>query len=344
MLFRGYGDSMLKMVDVLIGLSVVMLLASLIVTVLTQFVTSTWNSRGRHLLKGVADLLQQVAPGMDRKIASQIAGAVLSHPLIHGIGGRYGDVIQRGELTAILLDLAAGKGPQALENPAREQLLRALQDGGIADPAAALQKVSDILLELETSQPELSSGLRHSMALLQGAKSQFVARVHAWFDQTIDRVSDRFTFSTRCVTFLMGLLVAVVVQLDTPLLVNRLATDPQLRATLVQQAVALDVQQHSFDNIPSAQRREELNALASANIVSVPASFAEWQANWNRDGLHPNVTGVLLSAILLSFGAPFWYAALKNLLQLRSVLTQKDDDQRAQRQSATPAPAPAPAS
>ena len=56
-------------------------------------------------------------------------------------------------------------------------------------------------------------------------------------------------------------------------------------------------------------------------------------ANWSGNGLHPNSMGVLLSAILLSFGAPFWYDALKNLLQLRSILAQKDDEQRAKRQN-----------
>jgi hypothetical protein len=336
---------MLKTVDILIGVTVVMLLASLIVTVLTQFVTSVWNSRGRHLLRGplkmivlhrpswVTDLLQQVAPGMQRDVASRIAAAVLSHPLIRAVGGRYGDVIQRNELTGVLLELAAGSGAHPLDNTARDHLLKALQDGGIPDPAAALQKMTDVLLELETSHPELSANLKHNIALLEGAKSAFVARVNAWFDQTIDRVSDRFTFTTRGVTFVMGLLLAFAIQLDTPLLVNRLGTDPQLRATMVQQAVAIDVQQHRFDQMQPQQRQQMFDALASAELVSVPADFAEWKANWSGKGPHPNPTGVLLSAILLSFGAPFWYNALKNLLQLRSILTQKDDQQRAERQN-----------
>ena len=324
---------MLKTVDVLIGLTVVMLLASLIVTVLTQFLTSAWNSRGRHLLRGVADLLQQVAPLMDRQAADKISAAVLTHPMIRAIGGRCGEGIQRGELTKILLELAADNGPQKLEAGARQQLVKALKDSGIDDPSAALQKVTQVLLELETSRPELASSVRHSMALLDGAKSAFVARVNAWFDQTIDRVSDRFTFSTRGVTFVMGMLLAFVVQLDTPLLVNRLATDPQLRASMVQQSVAFELEQHGFDKIPSEQRNQLFDKLASAELVSVPASFAEWRANWSGHGLHPNPMGVLLSAVLLSFGAPFWYNALKNLLQLRSILAQKDDGQRAQRQN-----------
>ena len=336
--FLRYADpTMLKTVDILIGLAVVMLLASLIVTVLTQFVNGVWNTRGRHLLRGVSDLLQQVAPGVDRTIASKIADAVLTHPVIAAVGGRHGDVIQRSELTKILLELAAGSGPQTLEQDARNCLIKALQASGIPDPAATLQNVTNALLDLETNRPDLANSVRHNMALLQGAKSAFVARVNAWFDQTIDRVSDRFTFTTRGITFAMGLLLAFVVQLDTPLLVNRLATDPQLRSALVQQAVNLDVQNHEFDKLSADQRQQAFNNLAVADLVSVPASLTEWSANWGKAGPHPNPTGVLISAILLSFGAPFWYNALKNLLQLRSILTRKDDQQRAQRQDVTPA-------
>lgn len=324
---------MLKTVDVLIGLTVVMLLASLVVTVMTQFVTGVWNSRGKHLLKGVSDLLLQVAPGMDEKIAAKIAGAVLTHPMIRAVGGRYGDVVQRSELTKILLELAAEKGPQTIGQDARDCLVKAMQASGIADPAATLQSVSDVLLDLELNRPDLANNVRHNMALLQGAKSVFVARMNAWFDQTIDRVSDRFTFTTRGVTFVMAALLAVTLQLDTPLLVNRLAADPQLRSALVQQAVTLDAQNHQFDSLKPEERQQLISKLSLNELVSAPGSIAEWQANWRANGPHPNSTGVLLSAILLSFGAPFWYSALKNLLQLRSVLAQKDDQQRGQRES-----------
>ena len=47
----------------------------------------------------------------------------------------------------------------------------------------------------------------------------------------------------------------------------------------------------------------------------------------------------ILTALLLSLGAPFWYNALKNLIRLRSLIAQKDDDQRQSRQTNTSAPA-----
>jgi hypothetical protein len=42
---------------------------------------------------------------------------------------------------------------------------------------------------------------------------------------------------------------------------------------------------------------------------------------------------VVLSILLLSLGGPFWYGALNRLLQLRSVLAQKDDAERLIRQT-----------
>ena len=54
--------------------------------------------------------------------------------------------------------------------------------------------------------------------------------------------------------------------------------------------------------------------------------------------------GVVLTWILLSLGAPFWYDALKDLLKLRSSLAKKEEDARTERQtdnSQTAAKAPA---
>jgi hypothetical protein len=323
---------MFKTLDVLIGLAVVMFMSSLIVTVITQFVISAWNARGKHLLRGVTDLLQQIDPGMERVIAAKISAAVLTHPLIRDVKNRYGSVIHRAELTKILMELGGGSGPQKLEEDARQRLLRALQANGVSDPAAAVHRVGEILLDLETSRPDLAASARHNLALVQGARSALVAKVNAWFDQTMDRVSERFTFTTRWITFSVALSLAFIVQLDALLLVNRLATDPQLRATMVQRAVAADEEQHQFDKLPPEERRQLFQELASADLLTVPGSFGEWKANWTASRLHPNPVGVLLTAVLLSFGAPFWYNILKNLLQLRSVLAQKDDAQRAKRQ------------
>lgn len=336
---------MLKTLDVLIGLSVVMLLMSMIVTVATQFVTTMLNSRGKHLLQGLTDILRQVDPRLEPAIAAKIARAVLLHPLIGDLNGRLGGVIHREELTKLLLELAAGNGPQPLEADAKAALQAALVANGVCEAGSpdhieaqlreTIRNVSSLALQLELSHPELANSARARIAMLQQASSGLVAKVNLWFDQTIDRVSDRFTQHTRFVTFYGSLLLAVVIQLDTAALVSRLASDDALRSSLVQQAQ--NAQNTNSDVQLSKSDIQNIHDLMTNNVVGVPLSLSDWLGRWSLDNALMKILGIVLSAVLLSLGAPFWYNALQNLLRLRSLVAAKDDVQRRERQLALPA-------
>jgi hypothetical protein len=89
----------------------------------------------------------------------------------------------------------------------------------------------------------------------------------------------------------------------------------------------------------STPGRPETNMLNAA---------PEWSCNgpvcFDRDLFAQSWRGVLLTWVLLSLGASFWYDALKDLLKLRSTVAKKEEDARISRQTdTTPAPAaPAP--
>ena len=205
---------MLRFLDVIIGAVTVLLLYSMVVTLITQFVTSVMQSRGKNLRNGLSGLLRQIEPGLDEKIASTIATAVLKHPLIAGRWGAMGSVIHRQELTALLMELASDQTPNSLNATTRDALVRLLQNNGIDDPAGTLEKVRQVALQLEYDHPELANDVRYGMAILQEARSQYVGKIHAWFDQTIDRVSSRFTVTAHGITFVAALLVAFLAQLN----------------------------------------------------------------------------------------------------------------------------------
>jgi hypothetical protein len=220
---------MLKTLDVLIGLTVIMLVLSMGVTMLTQFVTTVLNSRGRHLKRGIVDLLNQIDPALKQKIgaatesaAGRIADAVLTHPLISASGRRLGTVVHREELTRLLLYLVDDSA--TLEENAKAELRQVLARNGITDPAGTLKKIRDVSMQLEAANPHLAVDLRQTMAILQEARTDFVAKINNTFDQAIDRVASRFTASTRAVTFVAALLVAGALQVDAIGLVNRLST------------------------------------------------------------------------------------------------------------------------
>ena len=370
---------MLKTLDILIGVATVMLLFSMSVTIITQFVTNVMKSRGKNLLDGLTGLLKQIDPKITAEAANKIAETLLQHPLVAEAGGRLGEVIHREEFTTLLLGLSAGEGAATLEPVAKKALDELLVKNGITDPAGTLKNIRAAALQLEASRPDLANDVRHAMAILQEARSQFVAKVHGWFDQTIDRVSARFTVTARIVTFIASILVAVTIQLDTFALVNRLSVDDQFRSAAQQGANNLlnatsdptsTASGTTGSNSPASVSTPSVStpsATAPASSVSTPSAAAntktvqkkyydllsnygmvalptDWQT-WRDKWTLGKIPGILLSALLLSMGAPFWYGRLQDLLKLRSTLAQNDATQRCIRQTTQPAddnPSPAP--
>ncbi len=333
---------MLKTLDVLIGLVVIMLVLSMGVTMLTQFVTTVLNSRGRHLKRGLVDLLNQIDPALKQKVgtatesmAGRVADAVLTHPLISSTGRRLGTVVHREELTRLLLYLVDDSA--TLDQEVKTELKQVLARNGIADPDGTLKKIRDVSLQLEAANPSLAVDVRQTLAILQEARSDFVAKINNSFDQAIDRVAQRFTASTRAITFVGALLVAGALQVDTIGLVNRLSADDKLRDAFVARAASIQgvatagVADQATAATPGAERidLQYMAFLADNGLLTAARTRSQWIARWGEI----NLVGVLITSLLLSLGAPFWYSALGRLLQLRSILAAKDDDQRNARQA-----------
>jgi hypothetical protein len=182
-------------------------------------------------------------------------------------------------------------------------------------------------LQVEASNPEISNQMRDGLAILHEASSDFVARVNSWFDQTIDRVSERFTRYTHWITMGVAVVVVVVVQLDMIAVADRLWIDDQFRNAVVSSATKQFSESAANTKVDPKPYYDLLNSTA---LITLPldGSWFERLKDWRK------VPGMVLSILLISLGAPFWYNALKDLLKLRSSLSQKDDAQRAQRQAA----------
>jgi hypothetical protein len=322
---------MFKTLDILIGATTVILVFSMAVTVVTQAISSFFGRRGKHLMAGLADLLMQL--GIDtRKSAEDIATCVLSHPLIAGANQRLGSVIQREEFTKLLLDFASDNGASRLEGDARAALNKMLQNNGVPDPGATLKQIRRAAIQIEAANPSLANDVRQTMAILHSTTSDYVARVNAWFDQTIDRVSERFTRYTHLITIGIATVVVLTVQLDTIAVIDRLSIDDQFRNAFVDAAVKDYSTDTTAEETQSPDKKVSpkpyYDLLGKAGLISMPGG--NWFQQMSDIRKYP---GLLLSILLVSLGAPFWYNVLKDLIGLRSSLAKKDDAQRIVRQT-----------
>ena len=400
---------MLKSLDILIGFSVIMLVVSMSVTLIIQWIVHALGMRGKELLKGLTALVQQIDPLL-KPHAEVIARQILTNPMLARAGEKLAGVVQREELIKTMLEIASGAAPQlpqpaaaaaggnaapvpnppaphppeptpamappaasdAASDAARQALATALKNLGISDPGKTLDAIRLFSMRLEASQPELATHVREATAVITEAESRFVAKVNGWFDPTMERVSQSFTNQSRYWTAGISLVLALLLQLDAFKIVNRLAIDDTLRAKLVETAPqigqspgsapkpqASDAQNAAPPNTQNGQpasqtsadlekatqdNMAQLRVLATDKLITWPtwSSGKTWADNWNQfwgtwwaawDGSKVSLFGVLLSAMLLSFGAPFWFNMLGDLLKLRPILASKDDQQRQERES-----------
>jgi hypothetical protein len=380
---------MLDMIDTLIGFAVVMLVVSAAVTVITQAVISMVNLRGTALRHGLAELLGLLDNGMSWRQAFALADELMRDKLVARRSlltnkPTLATTIHREELTKLILDFAGRGDASKLTESARTlsatarndiealrgMLKKSLSENGIADPHRTLEQVRTRMLELERASPELANTVRANMALLEKASSDFLGKMNAWFDQTIDRVRDTFTARTRIITICAAVVVALFLQLDATAMLTRLSSDKEIRTEIVKAAIH-DPQAFQPRTAPPANPNAtpqslvtgaldqlhndpQLNSLVQDELVNPPHSWSEWKSGWVKRpagtasqlfwewvaNIAWHVFGILLSAALLSLGGPFWYNALKNLIGLRSAIAARDDAERTARQTAQ-APAPA---
>jgi hypothetical protein len=366
---------MFQTLDVLIGFSLVMLIMSMAVTMVTQGIgTSMLNLKGKALHEVICRLLALMDRNLRVDDARAIADYILRDPLIAPPkltgGNALASVVHREELVKLILDFASNgdASKAAAQTTGQPPDIQQLQDkmraslagNGIADPEAVLVAIRGSLLELERTSPELSTSMRATAAILAHASSDFLAKINSWFDQSIDRASDIFTTNIRMVTLLISLFVALLFQLNTFELINRLSVDRNLRDQLVTAAIkrvdngppatatvapattgnrstktaATGCETDSKDNsyVDNVMTQSGACELEKYGLIALPRSWDTWWNGWGK-GFPMNLLGVLLSAALLSLGAPFWYSALADLLKLRSVISRKDDDQRTERQT-----------
>lgn len=355
----------LKYLDVLVGLSLVMVLGSTIVLAITQVLLNMTHARSRHLERGLTRLILQIEPEQIREHAPYVAQLMVRHPLIgrqtimtrarKAIAAwradtkgvlppvRAGSVVQREELAYLLIEFAAGEGPlmdpieQGATPPriaeAREALAASLALNGVEDPAATLRAIRLKVVQNERANPELPASRWRADAVADVGPNDFVAKLHASFDNTIARVSDAFGAESKLWVTAVALFVAVALHLDAFHLLRRLSIDDRFRQQFVEVAAQLEQQRSTAP--PDEQRELELQIADARRSYRMLASPA-FDLVPDRLGVPPIDIwpGVLFSWVLLSLGAPFWFDALKNLLRLRSVMARKDDVDRQKREDA----------
>ncbi len=202
---------------------------------------------------------------------------------------------------------------------ALEQVLE--KAGRAADKAVTAQAVSKSIALRAGSKFTKAVAVRFQEfhAVVKGDE----APLKTAFDTVMDRSSDRFAFFARCWTAAIALLLAFGLQVDTPRMLRQLSSNPQLAAALAAEspralAGADDAPKQPDLKTAVARIHALRGELEGLSLEIVPKN---WTTAPYGDPLQ--LAGFLITALLLSFGAPFWYELLSRVAALRPLLSQK---------------------
>lgn len=294
--------------DVAIGLVLIYLGASLLVTVINEYVTQILNKRGKNLSASLQQLFD------DDSIRSLLSQS----PIIRNF-----------------FDPQAGKPPSYVD----PQVLAHLLVGGLAAGAAApqaVQKVADTLADLP------DSSLKQQLLALVSTAGKNVetltASVADWTNRSLTALGESYKRHLQIISFGIGLMVAASCNLDTVALTRHLYHSKEAReaAVTLAQQITQKTDKDTFDRCLAKQRDERnsdpdctpmmglVDVVQSRNsdLGQIPIGWPVTPAS-TASGVDCLISwavrafGWLLTAIAISLGAPFWFDLLNQLINLR---------------------------
>jgi len=302
---------MLKQLDVLIGFAAVMSLVSLLITVITQWISSALDLRGKNLLSALEAMFRTLRPDLKdagKNKAFALADAILRHPIISdssqsGNKRTLASAIRPEELLSIIEKIAADSTNQAaligkmgtiasvsaltktkavagqeVTTPEIAEAARAILDAlrqpskSVADSVSALTGAIGSLSDPNVKQSALDS-LKALQATASAAGIDAMANTEKWLNTVEDRSRAWFSTHTQIVSGSLALIFAIALQLDVFDLYQRLGSDDKLRADLVANAGSLEVELAKIQDQANAATNKPNSAMTAGKAADSTNKF-----------------------------------------------------------------------
>ena len=365
--------------DVAIGMVFIYLLLSLVASGVNEILASIVQSRAANLERGLRSLFSgdSISAG-----ALTLVDNIYNHGLIRGL---YPDPTKDlnlasapalGRVTTFRLwlqkklGLASVKGIAGVQNPlllpsyipARAfalAMIDILNRDKLSNNKTAIQSIEDFLRS-HHQQFEKNKAVEALLALLIDAKNdakedyqklqKFQANLENWYNDAMDRVSGWYKRYTQRVLLIVGLVLAVVFNVNSISIAHLLWVDRDIRDGMVSAATDYLKDHPTAESVngqtgqPATEKALVERMESSVNAVNAVTtkymlpvgwrySRAEYLGWWRDDTSRMTVNalvvlaGWLITAGALSLGASFWFDMLNKIMVVRNTVKPQEKSQ-----------------
>jgi hypothetical protein len=220
--------------------------------------------------------------------------------------------INRENFSKVVIDLLRGYAVEPGQNYAK-QIAASLDSG---KPAGQPFEIC----------PQTLKYLKSLWIDSQADIDKFNTDLQLWFDYTMARASGWYKRYVQILLFIIGLILATSFRVDTIAISQKLSRDPKLREQMVRSAsIYLEKQKGINPNTLSVEQKKLDNtmAISTSTLVKEALNLSMRDIADTNEVLNVKTSnaftplGCLITAIAISFGAPFWFDLLNKFMSLR---------------------------
>jgi cytochrome c biogenesis protein CcdA len=316
--------------DVVIGLSLVYLSASLFVTTLNEYVNQLLRMRAKQLVGDLAELISD--KGVRATLRANPALAKL-FPAVDGEKVRKQAAKKVDRFTSSYIDTKI----------LAQQIVGGVQAAAAVAPGSAAPATMASIVSAIAAIPGSGPLKGQLLALAQSTDDKvekFVENVSAWADQSLTMMGEVYKRKLQLISFVVGFAVAAGLNLDTVTIVSHLWHDEQTRAAVAAYAgdFVEKVPAETFNDCLE-NPADESDACALVNQIAgslnnddsvlsqLPIGYPVepvWQFGpYKWLGAVP---GWLLTALATALGAPFWFDLLNRVVNVRHAMRKPQEE------------------
>jgi len=338
--------------EVAIGMALVYLLLSLFCTAVNEAIAGILGSRGRNLEEGIRSLFTEgkltiPATGKSPAKIVGLVDAIYRHGLVQSLfrsGTGIGDGIAKDvkklpsyiparTFSATLFDLLFPSGDAA-------------QAPGTAAPTPAEAQAARLRKMLDSLENISGGPAKEAIATLVKQADGDIERTRKaferWYNDGMDRVSGWYKRRTQRALFIIGMFLAVALNVDSVRVAEVLWKTPALRSYAISSADQY-VKNHSSvaasgDAASKPADPDPASYIASLKSLNLPLGWDPKDLDWiapSKDNslwlariCWPQfalvVAGWLMTAIAMTLGAPFWFDLLNQFMVIRSTIKPEE--------------------
>jgi hypothetical protein len=190
---------------------------------------------------------------------------------------------------------------------------------GSLDPTKPIPGFADAKSAIETMpDTNIRDALLAQLTLADNDLQKLRDGIAGWFDSAMDRVGGAYKRNMKWISLAVGLAITLILGADTIQVGRAIWVDSTLRAQIVQAAAGV---QASYD--PKAVSNKPLFDRLKGDDDNIRALPIGWQNLPDQLSWSSGVTwlvkfiGLILTALAVSLGAPFWFDLLSKFMNVR---------------------------